>query len=107
MNYVFKSHEENFATWCRDGYPGVSEPAREFLRNLGSPNFSPKLWRHQVEALKRTIYSFEVLHWPDILLNIVTGGGKTVVIGGMLAYLKSVHDVTQHLILVPNTTVRA
>ncbi len=42
-----------------------------------------------------------------MLLNVVTGGGKTVIIGGIAAYLRNVHDIAQHLILVPNTTVRA
>ena len=107
MNYVFKPHEDNCASWCRDGYAGIPDAGREFLRNLDSPNFSPRLWRHQVEALRRAIYAFEVLHRSDILLNIVTGGGKTVVIGGLVAYLKSTHEINQHLILVPNTTVRA
>lgn len=107
MYYAFRAHEENFATWCRGGYSGVPGTGVEFLRSLDSPNFTPRLWRHQIEAIKRTVYAFEVLHWPDILLNVVTGGGKTQIIAGMAAYLKTVHEVSQHLILVPNTTVRA
>lgn len=107
MNYAFKAHEENFAIWCRDSYPGIPEVGVEFLKNLDSPNFTPRLWRHQVEALKRTVYAFEILHSPDLLLNVVTGGGKTQIIAGMLTYLKTVHEVNQHLLLVPNTTVRA
>ncbi len=107
MQYAFKPYEQAFSEWCRAGHPGIPDAGLEFLRNLHSPNFSPRLWRHQVEALHRAIYSFEVLKWPDLLLNIVTGGGKTVVIGGLIAYLRSVHDIHQHLILVPNTTVRS
>jgi len=105
--YAFRSHEENFSQWCQDGYPGIPEAGREFVGNIDSPNFKPRLWRHQTESLKRTIYAFEVLKWRDLLLNVVTGGGKTQIIGGMVAYLKMVHDINQHLILVPNTTVRA
>lgn len=107
MQYAFRPHEENFAAWCRDGYLGIPDAGREFLKNLDSPNFSPPLWKHQVESLKRTIYGFEILAWPDLLLNVVTGGGKTVIIAGVIAYLHSVHNTRQHLILVPNTTVRA
>ncbi len=107
MNYVFKPHEVNFVQWCQDGYRGIPELGVEFLKNIDSPNFTPRLWRHQVQALKRTIYAFEILHLPDLLLNVVTGGGKTQIIAGMVAYLKAVHDINQHLILVPNTTVRA
>lgn len=107
MIYVFKPHEENYKQWCAGDFEGVPDIGREFLRNLESPNFAPKLWKHQAEALKRSIYSLEILDWPDLLLNVVTGGGKTVVIAGMIAYLKMAHDIRQHLILVPNTTVRA
>lgn len=57
--------------------------------------------------MKRTVYAFEILKWPDLLLNVVTGGGKTQIIGGMIAYLKIAHQINQHLVLVPNTTVRA
>ncbi len=107
MQYAFRPHEANFSDWCRDGYLGVPDGGRDFLKNLDSPNFAPPLWKHQVESIKRTIYAFEILGWPDLLLNVVTGGGKTVIIGGIAAYLRNVHDIAQHLILVPNTTVRA
>jgi len=40
------------------------------------------------------------------LTNIVTGGGKTTIIGAMIAYMMTVHDQRKFLILVPNTIVR-
>ena len=107
MNYAFAHHEENFRDWCNSGFQGAPEKGRDFLKNLSSPNFSPPLWRHQLEAIRRSIYSFEILGKKDLLANVVTGGGKTVIIGGMVAYMMQVHGVNQHLILVPNTVVRA
>jgi superfamily II DNA or RNA helicase len=106
MQYAFRQHEGNFADWCRDDYPGLPEHGAEFLLNLDSPNFKPRLWEHQAIAVKRTVYAFEHLGMEDILLKIVTGGGKTVIIGAMIAYLRVVHNIRQFLILVPNTIVR-
>ena len=41
-----------------------------------------------------------------MLTNIVTGGGKTTIIGAMIAYMMIVHDQYKFLILTPNTIVR-
>jgi len=106
MNYAFKPHESNFRDWWQDGYPGIPEHGRDFLRNLDAPTFTPQLWRHQLEAIRRCIYAYEVLGMKDVLTNVVTGGGKTQIIGGMVAYMMQVHGIQQHLILVPNTVVR-
>ncbi len=107
MQYAFGAHEANFREWRQSGFPGIPYRGREFLRNMESAAFDPPLWPHQREAIQRSIYSFEVLAMKDLLTNVVTGGGKTTIIGGMVAYLMQVHGVKQHLILVPNTVVRA
>jgi type III restriction enzyme len=112
MKYSFKEHEQNFAQWCRDDYPlmlenGKAQRAREFLKHISAPNFSLPLFKHSLEALKRSVYSYEVLGKKDLLLEIVTGGGKTTIIGGMIAYMRIVHDINRFLILVPNTIVRS
>ncbi|MFH1109797.1 MAG: DEAD/DEAH box helicase family protein [Planctomycetota bacterium] len=107
MQYVFGPHEKNFEQWCLDRYPGLPDGGADFLRNLDSPNFKPPLWKHQAVAIKRSVYAFEQLNLEDLLLKIVTGGGKTVIIAAMIAYLRIVHKVNQCLILVPNTIVRA
>jgi len=107
MHYAFSPHEKNFEQWCWDGYLGLPAGGQEFLKHLDSPNFTPRLWRHQAEAIKRTIYAFEHLRLQDILLNVVTGGGKTQIIGALIAYLRIVHQLNQCLLLVPNTIVRA
>ena len=106
MNYAFAPHEANFRDWCTAGYPGVPEKAKDFLRNLDPKTFTPPLWPHQYEAIRRCIYAYEILGMKDVLTNVVTGGGKTVIIGGVIAYMMQVHGITQHLVLVPNTVVR-
>lgn len=114
MYYFFKPHEQNFQDWRQAGYDGVPEAGQEFLRNLRSKHFRPKLklWNQkqwekvQVEAIERCVYVLEVLGERDVLTNIVTGGGKTTIIGAMIAYLMIVHDQNKFLILAPNTIVR-
>ena len=112
MKYAFKEHEKNFFEWCRQGYDvALSEmqklKVKDFLKNIDDPNFVPPLYRHQAEAVKRAIYSYEILGKKDLLVEVVTGGGKSVIIGGMIAYFMIVHDVSKFIVLVPNTIVRA
>src|SRR3990172_9412035 len=112
MKYAFKEHEKNFFEWCRQGYDvALSEmrklKVKDFLKNIDAPNFAPPLYRHQAEAVKRAIYSYEILGKKDLLVEVVTGGGKSVIIGGMIAYFMIVHDVSKFFVLVPNTIVRA
>lgn len=112
MKYSFKDHEKNFFEWCSQGYNlPLSEPqklkVKDFFKNIDDPNFVPPLYRHQAEAVKRAIYSYEILGKKDLLVEVVTGGGKSVIIGGMIAYFMIVHGINRFLILVPNTIVRA
>src|SRR3990167_4103332 len=114
MHYFFKQHEENFNEWRKSGYQGISEIGVDFLKHLRSRHFKPKLklwnekqWQKvQLEAIERCVYSFEILREKDLLTNIVTGGGKTTIIGALIAYLMIVHDRQKFLILTPNTIVR-
>lgn len=114
MHYFFKQHEENFKEWKSSGYQGIPEEGIVFLKHLASNNFKPKLklWNEkqwekvQLEAIERCVYCFEILSEKDLLTNIVTGGGKTTIIGAMIAYLMIVHDQRNFLILTPNTIVR-
>jgi len=112
MKYAFKEHENNFTEWCRQGYGTALEETKklkikDFLKNIDDPNFVPPLYRHQAEAVKRIIYSYEILGKKDLLVEVVTGGGKSAIIAGMIAYFMVVHDVNKFLVLVPNTIVRA
>lgn len=113
MHYFFKPHEENFKEWVKSGFQGIPDSGIAFLKHLSSLHFKPKMelfsdkqWKMQTEAIERCVYAFEVLGERDLLTNIVTGGGKTTIIGAMISYLMIVHDQTKFLILVPNTIVR-
>jgi superfamily II DNA or RNA helicase len=106
VQYAFAAHDANFREWCHADHPGIPEKGRDFLRHLKDPNFTPPLWKHQTEAIKRCVYAYEVLGMKDVLTNVTTGAGKTVIIAAMIAYMMQVHEVAQHLILVPNTIVR-
>ena len=117
MYYFFKQHEENFKEWRNSGYQGIPQVGVDFLKHLASRNFKPdlkvvKFWNEkqwkkvQLEAIERCVYSFEVLGEKDLLTNIVTGGGKTTIIGALVAYMMIVHNQYKFLILTPNTIVR-
>ena len=113
MHYFFKQHEQNFKEWVKSGFMGTPEVGIAFLEHLSSRQFEPnmelfcdKQWKMQLEAIQRCIYCFEILGEKDLLTNIVTGGGKTTIIGTMIAYMMIVHDQTKFLILTPNTIVR-
>src|SRR3989304_4709109 len=94
----FARFEQTFADWRRDGYPGVKPETYRYLDFLSDPadDQAPRpgtLWPHQWESLLRAIYCYEVLGKTEIgqdgvLLNIVTGGGKTAVMAALTAWLR-------------------
>lgn len=115
MYYFFKPHEQNFREWRAGAkYEGIPAEGAAFLQHLRSKHFRPKvdLWNQkqwekiQIEAIERCAYSFEILGEKDLLIKIVTGGGKTTIIGAMIAYLMIVHNQNKFLVLTPNTIVR-
>ena len=77
-----------------------------FLLHLTRPDAPRRLWRHQEEAFMRVVYAYELLHWKELLLNIVTGGGKTAIMGAVVAWLKVSHNLNKFVLLCPNTIVR-
>ena len=107
MQDSFLPYVEDFESWRDSGYPDVKLETREFIDNVLKPDKKYKMWNHQLEGLLRTIYAYEVLGKKNCLLNIVTGGGKTAIIGAVIFWLKSVHNINKFLILTPNTIVRA
>jgi superfamily II DNA or RNA helicase len=112
----FARHEEDFALWREEGYPGVKPETYRYIEFLTDPNDdrAPRdgtLWPHQWESFLRAIYCFEVLGKENIgehgvLLNIVTGGGKTAIIAALVAWLRIAHDIQTFLMLCPNLIVR-
>jgi type III restriction enzyme len=107
MYYAFAPYEQDFRAWWQSGsFPDVNPLTHDFLNHLTSKDALHRLWQHQEEAVLRTIYAYELLQWNEQLLNIVTGGGKTAVIGAIIAWLKTCHDLHKFVLLCPNTIVR-
>ncbi len=107
MYYSFAPHEQDFRAWWQSGaFPDVNPLTRDFLLHLTRKDAPRRLWRHQEEAVLRVVYAYELLHWRETLLNIVTGGGKTAVIGAVVAWLKTCHNLHKFVLLCPNTIVR-
>ena len=103
---AFLPHIDDFKQWKATGYPDVKQETREFIEHVLKPSEKYKLWKHQEDALLRSIYAYEILDKKNCLLNIVTGGGKTANIAATIFWLKSVHNINKFLILTPNTIVR-
>jgi len=104
-NY-FLRYEQDFDEWRTAGFPEVSPLTHDFIEHILRPDQKRRLWKHQEEALLRTIYAYELLEVKNALLNIVTGGGKTAIIAAVMAWLKTSHNVHKFLVLCSNTIVR-
>lgn len=112
----FGLHEEAFAIWRRDGMPGLSDTSWKYVDALTDPADDTRardgtLWPHQWEAFLRVVYAHEVLGRKEIgasglLLNIVTGGGKTALIAALIAWMRVAHGVSKFLLLCPNLIVK-
>jgi superfamily II DNA or RNA helicase len=116
MYNEFARYEETFAAWRRDGYVGVKPDTFRYIDFLTDPTDDQRpragtLWPHQWEAFLRVVYGYEILGKANIgqhgmLLNIVTGGGKTAIIASLVAWLRIAHEVQKFLLLCPNLIVR-
>jgi superfamily II DNA or RNA helicase len=112
----FAKYEESFQDWRRDGLPGLKPESYKFIDWLTSPDDDQKpregtLWDHQWQAFLRVVYAHEVLGKVEIgadglLLNVVTGGGKTAVIAAVIVWLRLAHGVEKFVLLCPNLIVR-
>lgn len=103
--------ELDYRNWCDVlDFPSLDERqthnARTFIMRLTDGSLPKPLYRHQYEAIMRVIYHGEKLGKWDSLLDIVTGGGKTVIMSALIAYFRQVRGYTKFLILVPGTIVR-
>ena len=112
----FSRYEEEFQNWVKGGYPGAHPETLDYLHHLSDPldETRPRegtLWPHQWDSLLRVVFSHEIrrgdLAQPDgVLLNVVTGGGKTAIIAAVMAWLRTAHDIQRFVILCPNLIVR-
>jgi superfamily II DNA or RNA helicase len=80
--------------------------AKSFLNIIINNDLEKPLYKHQQTAILQVIYAFEIEKDYEVLLDIVTGGGKTVIMSAIIAYFWQVHNVSKFLILTPNTIVR-
>ena len=112
----FGRYEGEFVQWKRTGYPGASDGTLEYITHLRHPenDAEPRdgtLWPHQWDAFLRTVYAYEIKREEvadpnGVLLNIVTGGGKTAIIAALMTWLRLAHDIKKFVILCPNLIVR-
>lgn len=80
--------------------------AERFFQRLTGQEFLKPLYLHQWEAISRVIHNGEINGKWECLLDIVTGGGKTVIMAGLISYFWQVRGYEKFLILTPNTIVR-
>lgn len=115
MQNVFLPHENDFAAWVESHFLPAQDATLDYLRFLANPEdeLRPReggLWPHQWDALLRVVYSRDVKRrdfWEDgLLLNIVTGGGKTALIAATMVWLRLTYNIQRFLILCPNLIVR-
>jgi superfamily II DNA or RNA helicase len=112
----FARYEDAFKQWCQDGYKTSNPETYRYIDFLSDPSNdqAPRegtLWPHQWEAFLRVVYCYEVVGKKTIglhglLLNIVTGGGKTADIAAIIAWLKIAHGIQKFVLLCPNLIVR-
>ncbi|MBM2817334.1 MAG: ResIII protein [Ignavibacteria bacterium] len=105
MHNHFLKYEQDFESWVNSDFPGTNPLTQDFLIHLQNME-KRKLWRHQMIGIQRVIYAYELSQMKNILLNIVTGGGKTAIIGAIMAWLKSCHKIDKFVVLSPNLIVR-
>ena len=96
--------------------PGLRSDSYDYVEFLTSKDDDREaregtLWPHQWESFLRVVYAHEILGKTEIganglLLNIVTGGGKTAIIAAVTAWLRIAHDVQKFVMLCPNLIVR-
>ena len=112
----FSRYEDEFQQWVKGGYPDAKPEMLDYVRHLSDPEDDTRprdgtLWLHQWDSVLRVIYAYEIerdtLAQPDgVLLNVVTGGGKTAIIAALIAWLRIAHDVQKFVMLCPNLIVR-
>ena len=112
----FARYEDAFRDWRRNGMPDLSPDSYRYVEFLTSPNDdqTPRegtLWPHQWESFLRVVYAYEILGKTEIgadglLLNVVTGGGKTAIIAALTAWLRIARDVQKFVMICPNLIVR-
>ena len=116
MINLFSQYEEDFLQWVKGGYPAAKTETLDYIQHLSDPEDDSKprdgtLWPHQWDSFLRVVYAHEIrqeelVRPSGVLLNVVTGGGKTAIIAALIAWLRLAHDVQKFVLLCPNLIVR-
>lgn len=116
MFNLFAKYEDAFRAWREDGMPRLKAESYKYIEFLTAPDDDQAaragtLWPHQWESFLRVVYAHEILGKAElgadgVLLNIVTGGGKTAIIAAVIAWLRVAHNVEKFVMLCPNLIVR-
>ena len=107
----FPEYEHDFKNWQMSHYPGSNPKTLEFIEHLLERREGDDLWQHQKEAILRIIFLYEIKKGVldgKYLLRIVTGGGKSLIIASIIAWLKYAYGelLDRFLIITPNLIVR-
>ena len=107
----FVEFEPEFKDWQMSHYPNCSQKTVEFIEHLLERREGDELWQHQKEAILRIIFLYEVKNRAlesKYLLRIVTGGGKSLIIASVIAWLRYAYGdlFDRYLIITPNLIVR-
>ena len=107
----FVEFEQEFKDWQMSHYPNCAHKTVEFIEHLLERRDGNELWQHQKEAILRVIFLYEVKNRAlesKYLLKIVTGGGKSLIIASIIAWLKYAYGdlFDRFLIITPNLIVR-
>lgn len=107
----FVEFEPEFKDWQMSHYPNCSQKTVEFIEHLLERREGDELWQHQKEAILRIIFLYEVKNRAlesKYLLRIVTGGGKSLIIASVIAWLRYAYSdlFDRFLIITPNLIVR-
>lgn len=103
--------ELDYRQWLEElDFPNLTSPqaavAKQFIERIKGHDWDKPLFPHQYVAITKVIYAGEKLGKWESLLDIVTGGGKTVIMAGLISYFWQVRGNEKFLILTPNTIVR-
>ena len=109
---MIEEREIKYREWKeKPDFPNLDERqgliAKTFVERLiGGEDFPKPLYKHQLEAVLKVIYRGEKDGKWESLLDIVTGGGKTVIMACLVSYFWQVRKCEKFLIITPNTIVR-
>lgn len=104
----FQPYEKKYQDWINNkfNHEKTRPETKEFILHILDKDRERQLWQDQQQGILRSIYAYEILGKKNLLLNIVTGGGKTAIIGGVIAWLRMAYQIRNFIILTPNIIVR-